>query len=293
MIRMAADRSHRPHRRAILEIDPVVTPEETAMPSPSPQPPEEPVMSGHPSPRPPAGGSGADDHISTDPDDRSGLPMGLFMITTAPRSAVTWHDPAEALSQVSPPRLTRPLHCGMLAVDIAAFSGRDPDTQQHLRGNLYQILEDACEAAGLPWRICHHEDRGDGILLIAPPAVSAELLDPVAVHLRAGLRRYNRLTGSAARMQLRMAIHAGYVRYDRDGASGRDLIHLFRLLDAQEARNRLATSHAEFVLITSDYLYEEVIRHGPSLIEPAAYQHVTIANKETIAPAWIWHGRIL
>lgn len=67
-----------------------------------------------------------------------------------------------------------------------------------------------------------------------------------------------------------------------------DLIHLFRLIDAPQFKTQLAASHAEFALITSDYLYTEVIQHGPGLIEPAAYQLITVTNKETQASAWTW-----
>lgn len=180
------------------------------------------------------------------------------------------------------------MHCPMLALDIADFSRRDDSTQQHLRDGLYRITEDACDAAGLLWHTCYHEDRGDGIIGIAPPAVSAELLDAVAAHVWAGLRRHNKHTSMPARIRLRMAIHAGYVRYDRDGVSGHHLIHLFRLLDAHELKNQLAASQADFALITSDYLYKEIIQHGPGLIEPTAYQRVAITNKETHADAWTW-----
>jgi hypothetical protein len=98
----------------------------------------------------------------------------------------------------------------MLAVDIASFGSRDPNAQRYLHDSLYQIVEDACENAGLPWSACHHEDRGDGILFIAPPIISAELLDPLAAHLHAALRRHNRHTSTSAKI-LRMAIHAGYI----------------------------------------------------------------------------------
>jgi hypothetical protein len=198
----------------------------------------------------------------------------------------TWRE-ASAAGR-SQPRPSRPVHCPMLALDIVAFSSRDASTQQYLRDGLYRIAKDACDAAGLPWRTCYHEDRGDGILGIAPSGISAELLDPVAAYVHAGLRRYNKLTSPAARIQLRMAIHAGYVRHDHDGVSGDDLIHLFRLLSADQFKTQLATSHTEFALITSDYLYKEIIQHGPGLIEPAAYQHITVTNKETHTDAWIW-----
>lgn len=201
----------------------------------------------------------------------------------------TWHDHAETLpAGFAPVRPTRPVHCAMLAVDIASFGSRDADTQRHLHDSLYRIVEDACEAAGLAWSSCHHEDRGDGILLIAPPIISAELLDPLVAHLHAALRRHNRHTSTAAKIQLRMAIHAGYVRREREGVAGHELTHLFRLIDATEFKDRFAASQVPFALIASDYLYNAVIRNGPGLLEPAKFQRITVNNKETRTPAWTW-----
>lgn len=208
------------------------------------------------------------------------------MIQTSP---IKWNEPSGARRVgFSRTRPTRPVHCALLAIDITAFGGRDTGTQQLLHVELYRIAEAACEAAGMPWSTCHREDRGDGILLIAPPDCSAELLDPVAAHLRAELRRHNGHAGETAKMRLRVAIHAGYVRHDGDGVCGGDLVHLFRLLEAPQFKTRMATAQADFALIASGYLYEEVIRHGPGLIEPAAYEHITIAKKETRTDAWTW-----
>lgn len=213
------------------------------------------------------------------------------MIPVSPRPAATWHDLADAVPGDLPPqRPTRPVHCAMLTVDIVDFSSRDDDTQQRLRGRLYEIVEDACEDARLGWTTCHHEDRGDAVLVIAPPVVSAELLDVVAAYIWAGLRRHNKHASDLARMRLRMAVHAGYVRRDRDGASGHDLNHLFRLIEAPQFKAHQAARDAEFALIASAYLYDKVIRPGRSLLEPD-YEPLTVTNKETHAPAWFWSPR--
>jgi class 3 adenylate cyclase len=211
-------------------------------------------------------------------------------MTASPHHFTTaWHDRTEALpTGLTPLRSTRLVHCAMLTVDIAGFGSRDADTQRHLHDNLYQIVEGACENTGLPWPACHHEDRGDGILLIAPPIISAELLDPLAAHLHAALRRHNRHTSTTAKIQLRMAIHAGYIRLEQQGVVGHDVNHLFRLIEATEFKTRFAASQTEFALIASNDLYNAVIQHGPGLMEPANFQQVTINNKETCTPAWIW-----
>lgn len=177
----------------------------------------------------------------------------------------------------------------MLALDITAFGARtDPDLQRYLREALYRITENACHVAGVPPAICHSEDRGDGILLIAPPCISAEtLLDPLSSHLRAGVRRHNKIASTEAAIRLRAAVHAGQVSIDPKGASGPALIHLFRLLEAPQVKRAFTTAGAEFALVTSQHLYDDVIRHAPGLIDPAVYRRITVELKETNAAGWI------
>jgi hypothetical protein len=190
---------------------------------------------------------------------------------------------------------TDPTYCGMVTIDIAAFSGRDPDVQVHVRDALYRMTEAACVTSGVPWDRCHVEDRGDGLLLIAPPDVSVKtLLDPLIAQLLSRLRVYEKTASAAAALRLRVAVHAGYVRYDAHGATGPHVIHLFRLVDAPSVKTELTRHGGGCVLVVSDYLYQELIVPGPGLIDPAAFAPVVIENKETHGLAWIWlppHGR--
>jgi hypothetical protein len=84
-----------------------------------------------------------------------------------------------------------------------------------------------------------------------------------------------------------MAVHTGHVLADPNGLSGRALILLFRLLDAPEFKDLFATTPIDFGLITSDRLYDDVIRHGPGLIDPEDYRGITVHSKETCARAWV------
>jgi hypothetical protein len=177
----------------------------------------------------------------------------------------------------------------MFAVDITAFSSRDDSAQLQLRERMYRIVREAGSAAGLPWVQCYHEDRGDGLFLLAPSCLGAQVLvDPFLSHFLASLRRCNELAGDPARLRMRAAVHAGYVRLDTHGAAGHSLIHLFRLLDSPQLKNALHHSEAELALLASDYLYTEVIRHDRGLIDPHSFQPITISNKETRALAWLW-----
>jgi DNA-binding CsgD family transcriptional regulator len=151
------------------------------------------------------------------------------------------------------------------------------------------VVDHACQIAGLPEAVCHREDRGDGLFLIPPPCVSAEiLLDTVANHLRAGLRRHNRLSSAQAQIRLRMAVHAGEVQFDANGVSGTALVRLFRILNAEEFKDAFNASEAEFALISSDRLYDDMIRHAPGLIDPDLYRPIAITLKETRTQGWVW-----
>jgi class 3 adenylate cyclase len=190
------------------------------------------------------------------------------------------------ISRLSEPR---PVHCAMFAVDIVSFTRRDPDLQVYLRDALYQIVQNSCDAADVCWDDCHHEDRGDGILVIARTDVSiAVLLDSLVAQIRTKLRKHNKTANAQAQIRLRMAIHAGYVHLDAHGASGRAVNHLFRLLEAPVLKVAFADHLGDFALIVSDHLYEEVVRYGPGLIDPRSFQRIPVEVKETSGRGWIW-----
>jgi hypothetical protein len=193
-------------------------------------------------------------------------------------------------AHVAPRRCSGSLPCSVLAFDIVAFGDRrrDDDVQLYVRSRLYRILETAFAEVGLPrWR-CHREDRGDGVLLVVPPPVSAELLvTPLADRVRAGLRRHNKLSSDAAQIRLRMALHAGHVHFDPYGVAGQTLVHAFRLLEAPAFKTAFAAMPCELGLVVSDRVYEDVIRHGPDLIDPASYDAISVSVKETEARAWV------
>ena len=181
--------------------------------------------------------------------------------------------------------------CGLFAVDIAGFNGwrRDDDIQVYVHTSLYEMLQAAFDRSDVPWFGCAHEDRGDGVLVIVPPMISmAGLVDPIPERLRSLIRRHNRVSCEAARIQLRVAAHIGPVHNDGHGFVGRDLTLLCRLLAARSLKRMLAQSGAEVAFITSGYVYENVIRRRPSLIDPALFQPLSVRVKETRTRAWAY-----
>jgi class 3 adenylate cyclase len=177
----------------------------------------------------------------------------------------------------------------MFAADITAFSRRDPRLGLLAREALYTIVEDACHAAGIDWSNCYHEDRGDGLVALAPPDESVEtLIDPLVGHIRAGLNCYNTILASNARIQLRIAIHAGHVFTDARGISGDAVNHLFRLLQAPAFKARLTHCNSEVAVIASDHYYREIITYSPGQISADCFEPITVNIKETSSPAWAW-----
>ncbi|HEU5160415.1 MAG TPA: hypothetical protein VFU43_25680 [Streptosporangiaceae bacterium] len=196
--------------------------------------------------------------------------------------------PRPPVRRVSGPH--RAQHCVLFAVDVAGFTDkrRDDEVQLAIRAALYDLLIEAFNDAHLPWDECLHEDRGDGILVIVPAKMpSATVVDPLLDHIRAALRRHNRLASDAAAIRLRAAVHIGEVHSDAHGLAGVAVNHLFRLLDAPVLKHMLAAARADVALIASDYFYESVLRHGPGMIDPAAYRPVTVEVKRTQARGWV------
>ncbi|GAA1562515.1 hypothetical protein GCM10009678_51890 [Actinomadura kijaniata] len=182
------------------------------------------------------------------------------------------------------------VYTSVLAVDIVAFGdrGRDDGIRRHLRERLYAHLREVFAMTRLPWEPSHREDRGDGVLVVLPPRVPFPLLlDPLAHHLHAVLRHGNRMASDAARMRLRLAVHAGFVQRDDHGVVSEAVNHLFRLLDSAPLRAAAAASAADLCMIVSDRLYSEVGgEYGFSLLD--RYRPVEITNKETRTRGWIW-----
>ena len=180
--------------------------------------------------------------------------------------------------------------CGLFAVDVAAFTdpGRDEHVQLYVREMLYRILERAFDGAGIGWRSCRHEDRGDGVVVVVPPVIPVDgLADPLPERLCGLIRVHNRLSSEQARIQLRAAAHVGKVYHDDHGFAGDAASHLFRLLQASGFKQLLATSGSDLAFIASDYFYDTVIRRHPTLVDPAAFQAVTVDLRHTTATGWV------
>jgi hypothetical protein len=179
----------------------------------------------------------------------------------------------------------------MLGVDIAGFTrtDRDSEIRLYLRRSLYQMLPDAFEGSGVPWAECHHEDLGDGVLVIVPPHIPAYgLIDPFPERMRSLIRRHNRVSCEAARMQLRAAVGIGPVDRDDHGLVGDDINMLFRMLDARPLRRALTDTGTELALAASSYVHDSLVLQHPSLVDPALFRPLKTRVKRTRINAWMY-----
>lgn len=170
-----------------------------------------------------------------------------------------------------------PRHRCLIAVDIEGSSARTNVARGHLRRMIYEILEDALQAAGIEG--CHRDtfvDRGDGILALIHPVDEVPktlLLDTVMPRMSMLLARHNTIHPDRA-FRMRAAMHAGEVHFDGHGCYGEAVDLTCRLLDSPELKRWMATIGPALALVVSDDIYASVVRHGYEGIDIHDFQPV-------------------
>ncbi|WP_370947511.1 hypothetical protein AB5J62_08100 [Amycolatopsis sp. cg5] len=181
------------------------------------------------------------------------------------------------------------VHRTVLAVDVRGFGdqGRNTPAQVAVRAGMYRALERAFRAAGLSWRECHREDRGDGVFVLAPAETpKGPFVETLPRALVTELRAHNAKHPPAEQIRLRMALHAGEVTFDDHGVTASAVNLTFRLLDAPAVKQALAESPGVLALIASGWFFDEVVRNSAAL-DAATFRPVRVAVKETDTVAWI------
>lgn len=181
------------------------------------------------------------------------------------------------------------LHQTIMAVDVAGYNNpRRTMLDLHaVHEGYWSVLRTAFAESGVPWDVCFVENTGDGAMILLPPQVAkADLFAHLPDRMVGELRRYNAVHAEHAKIQLRVAVHAGEVQQASHGAVSKAVSFTFRLLDAAEAKAAQKVSGADLALIASDSLYREVVVHDPAAI-PAAYQQISVSVKETTTTAWL------
>lgn len=204
----------------------------------------------------------------------------------------SWPDafPTRSLARPgagAPRHLPAGENCTVLITDVVGFGAhhRNDRDRQIIRQASLDMMR---VSLGPLWQICISGDRGDGLLIVAPPAIpTANVLERMHRDLPGELRVHNRTYGEPARMHLRVAINVGPVTSDSVGLSGHAIIRAARLLDAPALKEAMARSGASLGIIASEFVYDTVIRHAEGWTDPNQYVAVQATVKESSVPAWM------
>jgi tetratricopeptide (TPR) repeat protein len=179
------------------------------------------------------------------------------------------------------------VHRTIVVVDVEGFGdlSRTNAHQVAIRAGLYRAMREAFARAGISWDKCGHEDRGDGVFVLVPAEVPKGLLaGSLPSALVTALRAHNAGHPGPERIRLRMALHAGEVRYDEHGVTAASVTLAFRLLEAAALKAALAGSPGVLAVIVSSWFFEEVVRHSSVAL---TYRPIEVAVKETTTTGWI------
>lgn len=189
----------------------------------------------------------------------------------------------------APTRFPLAVHRTVLVVDVEGFGDRRRANhhQVAVRDTMYETLRRAFRQAGISWDVCYHEDRGDGVFVLAPPEAPKSLfVDVLPAALVEGLNAHNRRAGPEERIRLRMALHAGEVRYDSHGVTADSVTLTFRLVDARPVKAALANSPGVLAVIVSPWFFDEVVRQSER-VSPGTYRPFLVLAKETRTIGWV------
>jgi hypothetical protein len=167
-----------------------------------------------------------------------------------------------------------------LAHDASGYSGLDGARQQQAQTDIRSLLDRAAQLAGLHRDTWSCQPRGDGELAVLPSSEpELTLLDDYVRHLTHLLRMHNADRLRARRLRLRVAIHHGPGVGAALGVAGDGPVVVCRLLDSHQARDALAVSEGDLVVIVSEAVFLVSIAPGLTTIDPDLFRRVWISNQ--------------
>ncbi|MFD5092783.1 hypothetical protein ACFWMR_19435 [Amycolatopsis thailandensis] len=178
-----------------------------------------------------------------------------------------------------------PVQRTIVAVDIAGYNdpARSVTSLTTMHEGLWTMLSSAFAGAGIPWDEAFVENTGDGAMILLPPEIpKVDLAARLPDRLLAEMRRYNATHADAARIRLRMALHASDVRDDGD----RSVNFTFQLLEASQVKSEQQAAGAELALMISDSFYREVVLPDSAAV-PEAYRRIPVEVKKPATTAWL------
>jgi CRP-like cAMP-binding protein len=178
-------------------------------------------------------------------------------------------------------------NCTVLLTDVVGFGAlnRSDYDRQIIRREGLEMMR---TSLGSLWDVCISQDRGDGLLIIAPPRVTtARIMNCVHRELPARLRRHNHTYGESARIRLRIGANVGPVVADPLGVSGEAIIRTARLVEAPVIKEAMADTGASLGIMVSEFVHEIAVGRTADFIDAAEYRRVEVRNKEFSGSAWM------
>jgi CRP-like cAMP-binding protein len=178
-------------------------------------------------------------------------------------------------------------NCTVVFTDVVAFGARTR-SDEHRRIIRRELLQMTFEALRAVWEQSCVEDRGDGHLIVVPPAVpTGQVLRSLFIALPSALQKHNDIYAAGARIQLKIALDVGPVTGDDSGVSGRAIINSARFLDAPPFKEAMAANRATLGFVVSDFVFQSAVSQAECLTDPAHYSGVDVRVKETFQRAWM------
>ena len=177
-------------------------------------------------------------------------------------------------------------NCTTIFSDVVAF-GSPSRSEEHRRIIRREVLEMTRASLRVIWDQCHHEDRGDGLLVVVPPSIpTVQILEYLLIALPIALKRHNRIYAEGAQIQLRVAVDVGPVTSDELGVSGQVIINAARLLEVPAFKESMDEQRAPLGMIVSDFVYQSAVSEAGSLTDAASYIEIDVQVKKTRLRAW-------
>jgi class 3 adenylate cyclase len=175
----------------------------------------------------------------------------------------------------------------VLLTDVVGFGAlhRSCLDRQVIRSEGLHIMR---STLGPLWGECISQDRGDGLFIVAPPAVpTAQIMTCLHQELPARLREHNQEHDEPTRIRLRVAANIGRVVVDAMGLSGEAILRADRLVEAPVMRQAMAESGASLGIMASQSAYDKVAGPAAAFAGAGEYMKVAVTNKEFRGSAWL------
>jgi hypothetical protein len=178
-----------------------------------------------------------------------------------------------------------------MAADTESYSRFTTSEAARSQARLVDVLARARRSAGIPESEVDVQASGDGQFAILPTGLDETVVIPRLVQgIRTRLAAVNADLNDRARLRLRLALHRGHVAPGVNGWVGAATVTVHRLLDCAPLRSRLERDRsADFALIVSDVLFNDVIAASGGDLDPAGFEQVdaVLAEKDFAERAWV------